>query len=105
MRTWWHLDDHRPTAVIRAPLAPKQTQLRAYYNALDALQAEEETSLARAHAKKAAPLAYRFRKSPRTLESYRDLQGESFHEGGRKDPAQHSVPAKSIVSTFDFACN
>jgi hypothetical protein len=82
---------------------PKTTHLRDYYAALGALQEEEQTLLAEAHAENPKPLIHRFKHSVRSAEKRSVDPAEPFHESKRKAPAEPPVPLDELKRTIDFA--
>lgn len=82
---------------------PTTTQLRDYYAALTALQEEEQTLLAEAHATDPTPLIDRFLHSVSTAGRRVVDPSEGFHESGRVDPPDPPTPFDELVKTLHFA--
>ena len=79
------------------------TQLRNYYDAMDALKEQELTALAECHAKDPELVAYRFDLSVKKAETYLSLEDQPFHpERPPLIPPSPDTPL-NIRSTVDFA--
>ncbi len=77
------------------------TQLRDYYDALQALKEQEQTALAEAHAEDPRLLAYRFRRGIEAFEG-ESLIKEPFYPKGRKKLPSPPTPVDEISTTNHF---
>jgi hypothetical protein len=81
----------------------KPTQLRALYDALDALKEQEQTALAELHAEDPERLLDRLRKDAETVAKYDPLDERFYDPKTRKDLPDPPTPFAELKKTEHFA--